>query len=106
MDRVGGGHPDDRLPDPLALDLDGRLIAGWRLVQDYVHSPLITGDNLMLQPLTVVFALTVGGQVGGIAGLYLSVPAVAVSRIVWLECLSTRSPVTSYSDRPLMQAKT
>ena len=29
-------------------------------------------DNLKLQPLTVVFALMAGGQVGGIAGTYLS----------------------------------
>src|SRR5271166_2991571 len=80
------------------------LIVVWRLVQDYVNSPRIMGDNLQLQPLTVVFALMVGGQVGGIAGLYLSVPAVAVLRIVWLEYLSNRNPVTSFSDRPLMQA--
>jgi len=81
------------------------LIVVWRLLQDYVNSPLIMGDNLKLQPLTVIFALMVGGQVGGIAGLYLSVPAVAVLRIVWLEYLSNRNPVTSFSDRPLMQAK-
>ena len=81
------------------------LIVVWRLVQDYVNSPRIMGDNLQLQPLTVAFALMVGGQVGGIAGLYLSVPAVAVVRIVWLEYLSTRKPVTSDSGRALMQAK-
>ena len=81
------------------------LIVVWRLVQDYVNSPLIMGDNLKLQPLTVVFALMVGGQVGGIAGMYLSVPAVAVLRIVWLECRTARNPASSYSDLPLMQAK-
>jgi len=64
------------------------LLALWRLVQDYVNSPRIVGDTLQLQPLTVIFALMVGGQLGGIAGLYLSVPAVAVLRIVWQECLS------------------
>jgi predicted PurR-regulated permease PerM len=67
------------------------LLVVWRLVQDYVNSPRIMGNNLNLQPLTVVFALMVGGQVGGIAGVFLSVPAVAVLRIVWLECFSTRS---------------
>ncbi len=64
------------------------LLIVWRLVQDYVNSPRIMGNNLELQPLTVIFALMVGGQVGGIAGLYLSVPAVAVLRIVWLEYFS------------------
>jgi predicted PurR-regulated permease PerM len=81
------------------------LLILWRLVQDYVNSPRIMGDNLELQPLTVIFALMVGGQVGGIAGLYLSAPAVAVLRIVWLECLSTRSSSTAVSPPPLLQAK-
>ena len=73
------------------------LLLLWRVVQDYVNSPRIMGDSLKLQPLTVVFALMVGGQLGGIAGLYLSVPAVAVLRIVWLESLSTRNSATSVS---------
>lgn len=73
------------------------LLLLWRLVQDYVNSPRIMGDSLKLQPLTVVFALMVGGQLGGIAGLYLSVPAVAVLRIVWLETLSTRNSATFLS---------
>jgi len=62
------------------------LLLLWRLVQDYVNSPRIMGNNLQLQPLTVLVSLMVGGQVGGIAGLYLSVPTVAALRIVWLEC--------------------
>lgn len=81
------------------------LLVVWRLVQDYVNSPRIMGENLELQPLTVIFALMVGGQVGGIAGVYLSVPAVAVLRIVWLECFSTRNSSTARSDQPLMQVK-
>jgi predicted PurR-regulated permease PerM len=80
------------------------LLLVWRVVQDYVNSPLIMGDNLQLQPLTVVFALMVGGQVGGMAGLYLSVPTVAVLRIVWLECFSTDSS-SAGGDQPLMQVK-
>jgi predicted PurR-regulated permease PerM len=76
------------------------LLALWRLVQDYVNSPRIMGDNLELQPLTVIFALMVGGQLGGIAGLYLSVPAVAVLRIVWLECFSPARATGAVSGRP------
>lgn len=81
------------------------LIVVWRLVQNYVNSPRIMGDSLELQPLTVVFALMVGAQVGGIAGVYLSVPTVAVLRIVWLECFSSRNSSTSHSNHPVMQVK-
>lgn len=82
------------------------LIVVWRIVQDYVNSPYIMGDNLELQPLTVIFALMVGGQVGGIVGVYLLIPAVAVLPIVWLECFSTRDSPTAISDEPLVQLKT
>jgi predicted PurR-regulated permease PerM len=81
------------------------LLVAWRLVQDYVNSPRIMGKNLELQPLTVVFALMAGGQVGGIAGVYLAVPTVAVLRIVWLECFSRRNSSIGLSDDPLMQVK-
>jgi predicted PurR-regulated permease PerM len=73
----------------------GVLLVVWRLVQDYVNSPRIMRDSLELQPLTVIVALMVGGEVGGIAGLYLSVPVVAALRIVCLECFSHPSPIPS-----------
>ena len=82
------------------------LLVVWRLVQNYVNSPRIMGNNLELQPLTVIFALMVGGQVGGIAGAYLSIPAVAVLRIVWLECFSTLESPATLPDQPLAQLKT
>jgi predicted PurR-regulated permease PerM len=81
------------------------LLVAWRLVQDYVNSPRIMGNTLELRPLTVVAALMVGGQVGGIAGVYLSVPVAAVLRIVWLECLSTQNSSTALADQPLVQVK-
>jgi predicted PurR-regulated permease PerM len=79
------------------------LVAVWRLMQNYVNSPRIMGENLELQPLTVVFALMVGAKVGGITGVYLSVPVVAALRIVWLECFSSRNSSTVQSDRTIIQ---
>jgi predicted PurR-regulated permease PerM len=63
------------------------------------------GDSLELQPLTVIFALMVGGQLGGIAGLYLSVPAVAVLRIVWVESSSKSDSAGAISGQPLTQVE-
>ena len=81
------------------------LLVAWRLALDYVISPRIMGSNLQLQPLTVLFALMVGGQVGGIAGVYLAVPTVAMLRIVWLECFSAHEPSTALTSQPLAQVK-
>jgi predicted PurR-regulated permease PerM len=81
------------------------LLVVWRLALNYLISPRVMGDSLELQPLTVLFGLMVGAQVGGIAGVYLSVPAIAVLRIVWLECFSTPTSSTALSDRPFIQTK-
>jgi predicted PurR-regulated permease PerM len=81
------------------------LVVVWRLAQNFVNSPHIMGDSLELQPLTVIFALMVGGQVRGIAGVYLSVPAVAVLRIAWLECFSARNSTTAICDQPLVRVR-
>ena len=81
------------------------LLLLWRLVQDYVNSPRIMGDNLQLQPLTVLVALMLGGQVGGVAGLYLSVPGFAILRIVWLGYFSTRGSSAEISSESLNQVE-
>ena len=67
------------------------VIAGWRAVLDLVISPRIFGDKLQMEPITVMFALMAGGQIGGLLGAVLSVPAAAVVRILWLEHKARRS---------------
>jgi predicted PurR-regulated permease PerM len=55
----------------------------WRLVQDYVTTPRLMGRKLQLHPLTVIFAVLVGGEIAGVIGVYLSIPVAATLRIVW-----------------------
>jgi predicted PurR-regulated permease PerM len=61
------------------------LIGAWRLVQNFVNSPRVMGDRLQMQPLSVFVAMMLGSQIGGIVGAILSIPVVAVCRIVWNE---------------------
>jgi predicted PurR-regulated permease PerM len=53
-----------------------------------VVSPQVVGRSLHLHPLMIIFALLVGGELGGIAGLILAVPMFAVGKVivhhVWL----------------------
>jgi predicted PurR-regulated permease PerM len=67
------------------------LIAAWKIVENFVLSPRIMGDRLQLEPMTVIFALMAGGQIGGLLGAVLSVPVVAVLHILWSE----RAPAQS-----------
>jgi len=55
----------------------------WRLLQDYVTTPRLMGSKLELHPLAVIFAVLVGAEIGGVIGVYLSIPAAAALRIVW-----------------------
>jgi predicted PurR-regulated permease PerM len=56
----------------------------WRGVQDYVNAPRVMGKDLDLHPLLSIFAILVGGELGGVLGIFLSIPAVAALRILWL----------------------
>ena len=55
----------------------------WRLLQDYVNGPRIMGKSLEISPLVQIFAVLAGGEIGGVVGALISVPVVAILRILW-----------------------
>ncbi len=55
----------------------------WRLCQDYVVSPRLFGRGLKLHPLVAIAAVLMGGELGGILGVYLSIPLAATIRLLW-----------------------
>jgi predicted PurR-regulated permease PerM len=59
------------------------LLGLWRMVMDYGIVPRVMGHELEIHPLLAIFTVMVGGAVGGIVGIYLSVPLVAALRVVW-----------------------
>jgi predicted PurR-regulated permease PerM len=59
------------------------LLAVWRMLMDYGIAPRVMGHELEIHPLLAIFTLMVGGAVGGIVGIYLSVPLVAALRVIY-----------------------
>lgn len=59
------------------------FLATWRVVQDYVVSPRVMGKSMELHPLAAIFGVMAGGEIGGVLGVYLSIPVMATLRIVW-----------------------
>jgi predicted PurR-regulated permease PerM len=59
------------------------LLGAWRLTQDYVITPRVMGHELEIHPLMVIFALMVGWEIGGLVGIYLLVPVIAATRVIW-----------------------
>jgi predicted PurR-regulated permease PerM len=76
----GGGH---------ALYLIAFLV-GWRLVQDYVTSPLVMGGGVELHPALVIFGVIAGGEIAGVPGMFFSVPVLAGLRVIWRRVDATR----------------
>jgi predicted PurR-regulated permease PerM len=59
------------------------VLAVWRLCMDYGISPRVMGHELELHPVVALFTMMTGGAIGGIVGIYLSIPLVAALRVVW-----------------------
>jgi predicted PurR-regulated permease PerM len=59
------------------------LLGIWRLLMDYCITPRVLRHELEIPPLLAIFTLMVGAAVGGVSGVYLSIPIVAATRVVW-----------------------
>ena len=66
------------------------LLAVWRILMGYAIAPRVMGHELEMHPLLAIFTLMVGGAVGGIIGIYLSVPIAAALRVVYRNLASEK----------------
>jgi predicted PurR-regulated permease PerM len=76
------------------------LIGLWRMLMDYWISPRVMGHELEIHPMMAIFAVMVGGAIGGIVGIYLSVPFVAVLRVLWRRSWNGQSALLSKERSP------
>jgi len=53
------------------------FILCYRVFQDYVLSPWLMHGSIGVHPALVIFGLLAGEQLGGVAGIFLSIPVVA-----------------------------
>ena len=74
------------------------LLVVWRILMDYGIAPRVMGHELEIHPLLAIFTLMVGGAVGGIVGIYLSVPLVAALRVIYRRFASPPVGATVVSD--------
>jgi len=68
----------------------------WRGIQDYGFVPLIMGRGIEIHPALVIVGVLAGGEIAGVAGMFLSVPIIAAARIVWRRLLQV--PETGSGD--------
>jgi len=53
-----------------------------QVLESNIVSPQVVGRTLHMHPLLIIFALLVGGEVGGVLGLILAVPFFAAMKVV------------------------
>ena len=59
-----------------------------RIVHDYVIYPRLVGQGIHLHPLAVILSILAGHELAGVAGIFLSIPLIAVATVSyrhWLE---------------------
>ena len=70
----------------------------YRVFLDDVVSPHLMRRGVKLHPLLVLFGVFAGGEIGGIAGIFLSVPVLALMRLLYYEM---HKRPNAWSERPL-----
>jgi predicted PurR-regulated permease PerM len=59
-----------------------------RIVHDYTIYPRLVGQGVHLHPLAVILAILAGHELAGVAGIFLSIPVIAIATVSyrhWLE---------------------
>jgi predicted PurR-regulated permease PerM len=60
------------------------FIALYRLGLDYVLQPALLSSGMRIHPLLVIFGVLAGGEIGGVLGIFFSVPLIAALRLIFL----------------------
>jgi predicted PurR-regulated permease PerM len=59
------------------------VMFGMARISDNVLVPKIMGGTVGVSPITVMFAVFAGGELFGLPGLILGIPAAAIAKLVW-----------------------
>ncbi len=71
----------------------------YRVFQDYVLSPRLMSAGLEVHPLLVILGVLAGEKLGGVPGMFLSVPVIALFRVIYRRYTASAAQV-----RPLVVA--
>jgi predicted PurR-regulated permease PerM len=67
------------------------FLIAYRLFQDYVLQPYLLGAGIEIHPALIIFGVFAGGEIAGAAGSFLSIPVLALLRIVYRRILKAQS---------------
>lgn len=53
-----------------------------QMIENYIIVPKLMADTMDMHPLTVILAIMIGGTLGGIPGLFVSIPVAAMIKVL------------------------
>ena len=68
-----------------------------RMAQDYVIYPRIIREGIHLHPLAIILSVLMGEQIAGIAGVFISIPVVALLTVLYKHILEHSSNTGLFS---------
>jgi predicted PurR-regulated permease PerM len=77
------------------------FLVAYRMFQDYFVSPHLMGQGVELHPLLVLFGVFAGAEVAGVAGTFLSVPVLAMVRVVYVRIRKARAGIQVSHSTPV-----
>ncbi|HKX32190.1 MAG TPA: AI-2E family transporter [Blastocatellia bacterium] len=88
------------------------LVAGflgvYRMLHDYVIYPRLLGAGMEIHPLMVILAVLCGAELGGVTGVFLSIPVGALLIVFWRHWRDLQQdrplpPVEAIEEQPLIE---
>jgi len=73
------------LYDPIQAAILLAFILGMQIVDNVLIGPKITSDRVGISPLLVIAGVAIGGTFGGVIGMFIGVPVVAVIKLVFYD---------------------
>lgn len=55
----------------------------YRVFQDYVFNPYLMSARVELHPLLVLFGVLAGNSIGGVPGMFFSIPVIAILKVIY-----------------------
>lgn len=76
------------------------FLALFRLIHDYVIYPRLVSQGVEIHPVVVILAVLSGAELGGVTGVFLSVPLAALLLVCWRHWRDLRLDRSSQLVRP------
>ena len=75
------------------------LLTVWQQIDGNIIGPKIMGDALKINPILIFFSLLIGAHYGGILGMFLAIPAMALVKIIIMNIVEAKETKQHHSDR-------